>query len=366
MTSFLNYNGIGMSLLNYYNYIDADKIQMDYLVPNKVDENLKKEFTKKGNKLFEFDYKNKKMHQRRPIKYCIKLYKLIKQEKYDIVHAHGSSSMLFLQLLTAKLAGVKVRIAHSRNTNAIFGFLNIVFKPLFKISYTDALACGREAGEWLFGKKAQFTVIPNGKDCNMFEYRDSIREEYRKKYNIENKIVIGHVGNINCQKNHEFLIKVFNELKSHNKDYYLILAGDGPLIGDIKKQVVDLNLEEDILFLGQISVDDVAKWLNAMDIMVFPSKWEGFPNVLIEWQISCLPCVVSDAITKDVKITELVSFKSLKDLPIEWAKEIESISIIDRNSIKYKIMEEVKKAGYDIKENAKFLEELYQKMLLNK
>ena len=103
-----------------------------------------------------------------------------------------------------------------------------------------------------------------------------------------------------------------------------------------------------------------------MDIMVFPSKWEGFPNVLIEWQISCLPCVVSDAITKDVKITELVSFRSLKDLPIEWAKEIESISVIDRNSIKYKIMEEVKKAGYDIKENAKFLEELYQKMLLNK
>ena len=358
MTSFLNYNGIGMSLLNYYNYIDADKIQMDYLVPNKVDEELKKAFTKKGNKLFEFDYKNKKMHQRRPIKYCIKLYKLIKQEKYDIVHAHGSSSMLFLQLLTAKAAGVKVRIAHSRNTESDFKVLDKLCKPLFQLSYNEAFSCGKEAGEFLFGKNKEFTIIPNGKDSKIFSYKEDVRKQYREKYHLQNKIVLGHIGNFNYQKNHAFLIDIMYKLCKENDNYCLMLAGDGSLRKDIENKVHELHLESNIIFLGQISNSEVANLLNAMDIMIFPSRYEGFPNVLIEWQMNGLPCLISDTITKDVQITNLVHFLSIEN-PDLWINEIRKIELLDRKDENATINKLIKDAGYDIETNAKMLEEKY-------
>ena len=360
MTSNLHYNGIGMSLLNYYNNIDFNKIQMDYLVPNIVEDSLKKEFTKNGNKLIEFGYNGKKMHQSNPILYCRKLYKLLKEEKYDIVHVHGSSSMMFLQLLTAKFAGVKVRIAHSRNTDTDHKLLHIICKPLFKISYTHAFACGIEAGEWLFGKKEKVFIVNNGKDINEFSYKIEERKKYRKKYHLEDKIVLGNIGNFNYQKNHNSSIYVFNELYKKNNNYYLILAGKGNLENNIKEKVKNLNLEKNVLFLGQIPIEEVSKLLNAMDIMVFPSRFEGFPNVLIEWQINGLPCIISDKITKSVKITDLVYFESIDNIN-NWVEKIQSIEIVDRNEIKEKVIKLVKDNGYDIKANAKILEMEYHK-----
>ena len=359
MTSYLDYNGIGTSLLNYYKNINNQDIQMDYLVPNKVDSKLKEEFTVKGNTMHEFYYKKGKLHQKRPLLYCIKLYKLIKKEKYDIVHAHGSSSMLFLQLFTAKLAGAKVRIAHSRNTQSDFGILNSIFKPIFKCSYNVAFACGKEAGEWLFGKKTKFTIIPNGKDSKMFEFDKKTREQIRKEYNLTNKIVIGHIGNFNYQKNHEYLIDIMNELVKNNSNYYLILAGNGEKLNIIKNKVEEFGLSSNVLFLGQIPVEKVAKWLNAMDLMVFPSRFEGFPNVLIEWQMNGLPCLISDSITQSVKITDLVQFASINDNPEKWSIIINNMELKDREKNKKELLKQIKEAGYDIRENATRLENLY-------
>ncbi len=350
-----------MSLLNYYNNINDETFEMDYLVPNKVEEKLKNSFTRKGNKLFELEYKGQKLHQKKPLLYCVKLYKILKQEKYDIVHVHGSSSLLFLQLLTAKLAGVKVRIAHSRNTETDHKKINALFRPIFNYLYTDAFSCGYEAGEWLFGKKKDFTIIPNGKDSKVFGYNKQKRNEYREKYQLGNKIVLGHVGNFNYQKNHEFLIDVFYKLHEKNNSYYLILAGNGELENNIKKKVQKLGLEESVLFLSQIPVEQVAELLNAMDIMLFPSRFEGFPNVLIEWQMNGLPCVISDKITKDVKITDLVYFEPIDSID-KWISTICRIGITDREANKEKIIKEIKKAGYDIAENAKRLEKEYKKL----
>ncbi len=303
------------------------------------------------------------MHQKRPIMYCRKLYKIIKTEKYDIVHVHGSSSMMFMQLLTAKIAGVKIRIAHSRNTSCEHKLLNVLFKPFFKRIYTNAFACGKEAGEWLFGKKENFVIIPNGKDCEMFEFQETIREQYRQKYNLRDKIVIGHIGNFNYQKNHEFLIDIFYELSKLNNNYYLILAGKGTLEKEIHDKIIELGLQKNVIFLGQVPVKEVANWLQAMDIMVFPSRFEGFPNVLIEWQIAGLPCIISDRITKDVKVTDLVKFISLDKSPKYWAEEIIKIKIQDRNLIKDKVINQIKEHGYDIKENAKRLEKIYENLI---
>ncbi|MBQ6285179.1 MAG: glycosyltransferase [Bacilli bacterium] len=364
LTSRLNYNGIGMSLLNYYNNINNKDIQLDYLVPNVVEDKLKKQFTTKKNNIFEFDYHGKKLHQRRPLLFCLKLYKLLKKEHYDIVHVHGSSSLMFLQLLTAKIAGVKVRIAHSRNTETDHKLINKLFRPLFNISYNVAFSCGKEAGEWLFGKNKKFILVPNGKNSKMFSYNEESRKKYRKKYNLDNKIVLGHIGNFNYQKNHEFLIKVFNQLYKKNNNYFLILAGSGELEDKIKSMAIEMNIESNILFLGQIPVEQVAELLNAMDIMLFPSRFEGFPNVLIEWQMNGLPCVISDKITKDVKVTDLVYFESI-DSCKKWVDKVENIKLIDRSIYKKTIINEIKTSGYDIEENAKMLEHEYIKLYNN-
>jgi len=364
LTSRLNYNGIGMSLLNYYNNINNKDIQLDYLVPNIVDNKLKKQFTAKNNNIFEFDYHGKKLHQSRPLLYCLKLYKLLKKEHYDIVHVHGSSSLMFLQLLTAKIAGVRIRIAHSRNTETDHKLINKLFRPLFNISYNVAFSCGKEAGEWLFGKNKKFILVPNGKNSKMFSYNKESRKKYRKKYNLDNKIVLGHIGNFNYQKNHEFLIKVFNQLYKKNNNYFLILAGSGELEDKIKSMAKEMNIESNILFLGQIPVEQVAELLNAMDIMLFPSRFEGFPNVLIEWQMNGLPCVISDKITKDVKVTDLVYFESI-DSCKKWVDKVENIKLIDRSIYKKTIINEIKTSGYDIEENAKMLEHEYIKLYNN-
>lgn len=367
MTSALKYNGIGMSLLNYYKNIDSSKIQLDFLVPNRVEEKLKNEITKKGNnKLFELVSKNNnKMRQRQPLKYCIELYKILKKEKYDAVHIHGSSSMLILETYTARIAKCKTIIVHSRNTKSDYPMLDKLLRPFFKKSYTDAFACGKEAGEFLFSKNTQFTVIPNGKNSEEFEYNAKVREEYRKRYNINEKKVIGHVGNFTYQKNHEYLIDIFAQLTKLNPNYYLVLIGTGKIENEteIRNKVELLGLKEKVLFLGAIDQKEVSNWLQAMDIMVFTSRFEGFPNVLVEWQMAGLPCVISDKITKDVQLTRLVQFASIEEEPKKWVEIIENIKIEDREQSKKEILEQIKEKGFDIKENAKELEKLYYKLV---
>lgn len=359
MTSGLEYNGIGMSVLNYFRNIDENKIHIDFVVPNIVDDKIRGEVEGKNGKIFEMVYKGKRLRDKKPLEYCKKLYNILKQENYDAVHVHGSSAMLVMEMIIAKKAGCKIRIVHSRNTKSNFPLIHNICKPFFKNSYTDAFACGKEAGEWLFGKDAKVTVIPNGKDLDFFKYNEKVRNEYRKKYNLEDKIVIGHVGNFSYQKNHEYLIDVFYNLSLKSDKYYLILAGSGNLQDEIKEKVKKLGIENKVLFIGRVS--NIVEWIQAMDIMVFPSRFEGFPNVLIEWQIAGLPCIIADTITPDVKVTDLVQFKSIEDKPETWVSAIESIKLNDRNDTSH--LKQIKDAGYDIKDNAKRLENIYLSLL---
>ena len=347
-------DGITNSILNYYRNIDKSKISMDFVMPNKLCDRLKEEFTENNTKYYELPERNRK-----PIQYILKLKHIIQEGKYDIVHAHGSSSILFLEMYAAYLAKCKIRIAHSRNTKSNHMVIHNILKPFFRCLYTDAFACGKEAGEWLFGRDKRITIIPNGKDANEFKFNKLVRDKYRNDYNLKDRIVIGHEGRFNYQKNHDFLIDIFNELSKKDDKYYMVLAGEGNLQDSIVDKVKKLGLGDKALFLGKVT--NINEWLNAMDIMVFPSRFEGFPNVLIEWQISGLPCIISDKITKDVKVTDLVQFKSIEDSAEEWSNEIAKIKIKDRENPKY--VEEVKKAGYDIKENAKMLEKIYYSLL---
>lgn len=356
LTSNFGYNGITSVVMRYYNHINKKDINIDLVVMNEVPQYIN-DMLDKNTKVHVID---RKIRQQRPIKYIKLLRKILEQEKYDIIHVHGSSSIISLELYAAKKAGCKNRIVHSHNTTTDHKIIHKILYPYFKRNYTCALACGKEAGKWLF-KKEKFEVIQNGQEISKFEFNKSKREEIRKKYNIEDKIVIGHVGGFNYQKNHEYLIEIFRKIVERNKEqnYYLMLAGDGELRTDIENKIKEYNLQEKVLMLGKIS--NVEEMLQAMDIMVFPSRFEGLPNVVLEWQIAGLPCIISDKVTKEVKVTDLVEFISLDNID-EWVNAIEKTQICDRNENKDYILKQVKDSGFDIKDNVNKLLEIYEEI----
>ena len=210
-------------------------------------------------------------------------------------------------------------------------FLNSIFSFLPKIIPNVKIAPSTEAAEFVFGKKlvkkGKVQILPNGLDYDKFEFNEKIRLELRKELNISNKLVFGHVGRFNVQKNHKFLIEIFKEIHDKNKDSILLLIGEGELENEIKEQVSRLNLNSCVKFLGAQA--DVSKYLMAMDLMVFPSFFEGMPNVIIESEATGLRCVLSDSITKEADITGLLEYVSLKKDAKEWAE-------ISLKNIKYK------------------------------
>ena len=356
LTSNFGYNGITSTVLRYYSHINKKNINIDFVVMNETPEYIN-EMIDKNTKIHII---KRKIRQKQPIKYIQILTKIIQTENYDIIHVHGSSSIISLELYAAKKAGCKNRVVHSHNTTTDHIVIHRILYPYFKRNYTCALACGTDAGKWLFGKE-RFEVIQNGQEISKYEFNKSKREEIRKEYNLEDKIVIGHVGGFNYQKNHEYLVEVFKKLVEKNKEisYYLVLVGDGELRNDIENKIKEYNLQDKVLMLGKIS--NVEEILQAMDIMVFPSRFEGLPNVVLEWQIAGLPCIISNNITKEVKITDLVKFVGL-DNTDKWVNEIENTQICDRNNNKDYILKQVKDSGFDIEENVKKLEEIYNKL----
>lgn len=354
LTSPLVYDGISMSNMNYFRNMDKNKIQIDFVVPV-VEENIKKEIEEEKGHVYLIEGR-----RRATFTYMKKLIKLIREKKYDIVQAHGSSAILCIEMIAAKKAGCKIRIAHSRNTKADHKIADKLLRPIFYRTYTHGFACGEEAGKWLFGNR-KFEIINNGKNVEEYQFNYKIRKEMREKNGLDNKIVIGHVGNFNEQKNHNYLIDIFYELtKNNGNKYKLILLGDGGLRKDIEEKVKNLKLENQVLFVGKTA--EVSKWLQAMDIMVFPSKFEGFPNVLVEWQIAGLPCLISDKITDKVKLTNLVQFESIEEKPKKWAIRIKNIKLEDREANKEMLLTQIKEKGFDIKENARRLEKIYMQL----
>jgi glycosyltransferase involved in cell wall biosynthesis len=204
-------------------------------------------------------------------------------------------------------------------------------------------------------------VISNGRDIEKYTYDEQARLRYRKKLGLEGKTVIGHVGHFSASKNHAFLIDIFHELSVLDPGFFLILIGDGPLRPEIERRIVEYGLERRISLMG--CTNEVAQLLQAMDIMLLPSIYEGLPIAALEWQIACLPCLISDKVTAECKITELVEFLPLENGPKAWADKIAGLRICDRSEIAERIRGEVRKAGYDIKENANLLRQKYQRMI---
>lgn len=341
VTSQFGYDGISNVASNYYKYKDHLSIKEDWVVINPIPKELALDFEASSNKVYILPFRNTN-----PFKYIISLYRIIRLGKYDVVHVHGNSSTLFVEMLSSKMAGVKVRIAHSHNTKCDHEVVNKILKPFFLRSYTHAFACGKEAGEWLFDHRP-FDVISNGIDLAVFKFNCHYREAFRKKYNLGDSFVIGHVGRFSKQKNHKKLIEIYSEFTKLNPSSVLVLVGDGELRTEIEEDVRKMGLK--VLFVGLS--EEVNKWLQVFDVFVMPSLFEGLPLVLIEAQAAGLPCVISDRISSSVDVTNLVKFVSLTASAAEWANLILESTVYDRASHSELIKRNLVDAHYDIKQN---------------
>ena len=350
--------GVESVVMNYYRHIDKKQIQFDFICDKDSTNIPYEEIEKLGGRVFLIPPYQK------ILEYNKELLKIFKREKYKIVHSHINTLSVF-PLRVAKKANIPIRIAHSHSTTNKKewkkNLLKQILRPFSKIYATHYVCCSEYAGKWLFGKKdydnGKVFLLNNAIDLDFFAYDKKLRDKKRKELNIsEDTLVIGHIGRFVQQKNHAFLIDVFNEIHKKNKKAILMLIGQGPLENEIKLKVDNLNLNESVKFLGQRK--DVNELYQAMDVFLLPSLYEGLPVVGIEAQANGLLCVFSSFMTKEVKILDTSIFFKNDITTKELANLILSKNMKRNSSVR----EKMRKAGFDINFEAKKLMEFYIKM----
>ena len=291
--------------------------------------------------------------------YANELYSFFKHKRIDVLHIHGSSSAVLLEVVIAKIAKVNRIVTHAHSTGGNHPFIHRLLRPLINILADVKLACGDNAGHWMYGEHAKFVVIPNCIDTKLYCFNKTVRDEVRKEIGSDSEeIVIGHVGYFQEVKNQSFLLDIMKSLSINSeKKYKLLLIGLGPMKEMIEDECKKLGLSENVLFLG--NRNDVCRLMMAMDVLCMPSLFEGFPIVAVEAQASGLPVFVSKNVSKEIGITDLVYFISINEGPGPWVNALEKLVI--SNEARNLYADKVKEAGYDIRHSAEMLENIYQK-----
>ena len=349
--------GVEAVIMNYYRHIDKSKVQFDFVVHYDSYRSFVDEAKSMGGKVYEVTPYTKNIFA-----FTYGIYKIIKEGHYDIVHSNMNSLSAF-PLFAAWLAGAKVRILHNHTTDTkaegLRTVLKRVLRPFAKMFANRYWACSKLAGEWMYGKQAvesgKVTIINNAIDLDKFAFNQEKRDELRQELGLEGKFVIGHVGRMVPQKNHMFLLEIFNEALKQNKDARLLLIGDGYLREKIVAKAQELKIDDKVIMLG--SRDDVADLYNAMDVFVFPSLYEGLPVVGVEVQANGLPFLCSDKVTKEIVISDSIELLGLEIGANGWAEKI----LIYRSNLCRK-EQDLSNSGFDIEMEAKKLVEMYMKI----
>ncbi len=346
--------GINSMQLRWNREMDKDGLQLDIAAVHNNAQDVIEDYKSLGCRVFELPDRQKKL-----IAYCSELFKLMKKEKYDAVHVHGSSGLLGIEVFLARMAGVPIRVVHSRNTMCDHGFMDKLLRPVMYSCMTKGLACSEAAGKWLFGSRA-FEVIHNGLNTEEFQFNEEVRRAARAELGIGDELVVGFAGNIKPQKNPLFLVDILSELVKRDPSAKLVVVGDGVMMNKMTDKVNESALSQNVIFVGRSN--KVSKYMAAMDAFLFPSLYEGFGNVAIEAQLSGLPVFVSDTVPSDCRITKQVVFLPIDKGATIWADNIIKTGKTD-NSVRLKRYDDVcrrmKDEHFDVKENAARLRTLY-------
>ncbi len=355
--------GAEAMIMNYMRNINRDIIKFDFLTNRDYRAAYEDEIESLGGKVYHMCpmYPGKFHRYKKEVREFLK-----EHPEYKIIHSNLEERS-YLPLKVAKKMGVPVRISHSHNRPLGINPKLIVryyFRFMLKFYNTHMFACGEEAGDWLYGKKNRdnVTIMNNAVDANQYRYNPEVSKEMKKQLGIEGKKVIGHVGRFFPQKNHGFLIDIFNEIHKKDKDTVLLLVGGGELDDALKNQIKEkvkkLGLEDAVQFLGVR--EDVDRVVQTFDVFLLPSLFEGLPVTMVEAQAAGLPCVISDKVPIQCDLTGNVWVVPLEESPEKWADVV-----LDKayNFEKRDTYQQIADAGFDIKSQAKWLEEFYVKVL---
>ena len=356
----MNRGGAETMIMNLYRHIDRSKVQFDFVENSSEPAVFDEEILSLGGRIFRCPHYNGKNHFTY-VKWWNDFFKAHPKE-YPIVHGHlGSTASIYLSV--AKKYGAYA-IAHSHSS----GTDHSLHANLYQImSYNTRnvadyfFACAEAAGKERFGSKVvsgdHYAVLNNAIDVNRFSYNPSVRNAVRDELGIgQIQLVVGHIGRYTKEKNHEFILKIFSELKKMDSNARLLMVGDGTLRTHIMQMAEQASLSSDVIFTGVRS--DVERLVQAMDVFVLPSLYEGLPVTMVESQAAGLPCIISDKVPPECILTEgLVDIMTLSASPEAWAEKILTKRAIPRTDHRA----EIAAHGFDITTEAVKLQEFYLK-----
>jgi glycosyltransferase involved in cell wall biosynthesis len=298
------FGGVDIVAMNWLRCINREEFQLDFFVDGLDSTPIDTEITTLGGRIYKLP-----SYERNLAENLREFRKILRNNKYSIVHCCMNSLSVFW-LREAKKCNIPIRISHNRSTASISEGVRVLIKyalrPFSRVYPTHYLACSEYAGQWLFGrnatKKGKVTVLYNALEINKFNYNTDVRTKVREHMGITDNFVIGHIGRFMAQKNHTFLIDVFQNIHSVRSNAKLVLVGDGLLFDSIKSLVQSKGLENSVIYCGRRN--DVSEIMQAMDYFMFPSIFEGLGNAVIEAQAAGLPCLVSDRVPNEAVILD--------------------------------------------------------------
>lgn len=353
IVNYMDRGGLETMLMNCYRHIDRNAVQFDFLVHRDFRAAYDDEIEALGGKIYRLPRLNP---------FSISYKKALKtffwqHPEYKIVHCH-QDCLSAVPLKIAKQCGVPVRIAHSHNSNQDQNWKFIIKSHYMKKTpavATHFFACSEAAGKFMFPGQS-VTIIKNGIETEKYSFDPAIRTVVREELGLKDQLVVGHVGRFMPQKNHTFLIDVFAKVFERNVDARLLVVGEGPHEAEIRDKVSKAGLTEHVIFLGLRT--DVHRLLQAVDVFVLPSLYEGLGIVAVEAQSSGAFCVLSDRVPDECKMTDNVQFISLEESPSVWADHILTGASVQRTDKS----DQVVANGYDIQTTADYLQDFYTKM----
>lgn len=347
-------------IMEYFRHIDKTQVQMDIVCNDDSNAIPQEEIEALGGRVFIVpSFKKLKGH-------TDALYELFKKEKYDVVHAYNSM-MNFFPMYAAKKAGVKVRISESLSMAAPGEwktYVKYMLRPLSHLYATHYMACGEDCGIFQFGKKAfdegKIAIFKTAINTEFNSYQPELRNETRKKFGWEDKVVYGFIGRFEHQKNPLFLIDVMSEIYKRQKNAQFVIIGAGVLEEKMKERIKETGIEPAMSWLGRR--EDIQQFYNAFDAFLLPSRYEGLPVVGLESQSCGLPMFFSTAVTPEASACELGHFINLDDGAAAWAEKI--IPVVEKNiPVRRSHAKEVADAGFDSKTEAEKMLQYYLKAL---
>lgn len=345
--------GIENFIMNLYRHIDRSRFQFDFCIHQEREGDYRPEIEALGGTVYCLPRLT-----RHPVQNLHEITDLVRREHYPIVIRHTANALIAPQLLAAKRGGA-ITICHSHSSTDPQVFLHKIGRRMMKRAADVRIACTPEAGKWMYGD-LDFTVIRNAIDIDAFLYQKERTRAISEEFSLAGKHVYGHIGNFFAAKNHPYLLRIYREILQRDPSAVCFCIGDGECRPQIEQEIRDLGLTGKVILTGLRR--DVADFMSALDVLLFPSTYEGLPLTLIEAQAAGLPSLISDRITKSVILTEgVVEQRSIDEDPALWAER--AIEIAKSHPDRTCQRERIAAAGYDVTALARWYEAFFDGLL---